>query len=197
MMRSDKYGRQGQLIVLSRFAKDSTAAKWNAADFYPEHEEELFGALTLTSSPFTTGVYSVHKDMVSARVERQPDRLVVVEVWAGNDFDAEGYSRSYVGYDAGKHAVVQSLLSTQEDAEANLADNSPDMLIVRRGQDWVGTYIAPTDGYDIMRGDFYTEFGWQDGTKIPNDIRNELEDNLPVVADAPYSVGEYTVTLVT
>lgn len=167
------------------FAKMSgDGAHCGLTDLYPEREQALRKAIKAWR-PFTTGWWASKKEIASAKIDFEDDKFII-SVSISNDFDTDGLGEVVIpmkknhNIDDIREHIDKSIYEAWDSAQDNQKDNEMQVMYVvgeeKKGKriNWLDTYLVNSHGLDSPTGDNYHKWGWQDGAKLPANVRRNL-----------------------
>ena len=191
---------------IKKFAQGN-GSHWDITELYDDSEYKLELALQ-SKVAFTTGWYSVKKEIQSGRISRffrDGKQAIICEASVSNDFDEQGlgsicFEANLISEDPEleevmdvTRAIRSHLGEALEEAYQNQLDNKQVVLyavleIFEDGDmgvkesNWIESYvkdISPDELDDSPPGDFYHQWGWQgESSSIPQEVLDKLENHI-------------------
>lgn len=151
------------------------------ADWYPGVEAQIVDALKEKKS-FTTGWYGSKHEIANAKITYSADQEeLLVEVSVSDDFDTKGCGDKLIPFTADLDTIREAIADAWKEAEENQKDNRDyAMWRIEKDGRWVETYLVDTSGFDLESppGDSSHQWGWQEETVIPDDIKAIIEEGI-------------------
>ncbi len=169
------------------------------ADWYPHVEKVIADALK-SGNNFTTGWYASKHEIASARLSRI-DKELIIETSVSDDFDTNGYDKVIIPFTQDQDKISDAIYLAWGGADKDRLEHHPvTMWAIRKDNSWIETYLQQRiinfwDDFesDGPPGDYYHQWGFQEGSEIPADTRKQIEELILEGDQDSFTVGEYHI----